>query len=175
MKFICVSCDTQMKLEETTGPVEGSLSVTFACPHCAHRTALLTNPSETQLVRALDVKIGGRSGSPEPMEFVRAMLASGQMGAMESTGDTAPSTAAEDSAASTELGTGSRCPFSAVANQAAEMATIPWEPSAERRLDRVPEFIRPMARQGIERFAAEHGYPRITEEIIEKVRDSFGL
>jgi hypothetical protein len=55
------------------------------------------------------------------------------------------------------------------------MASVPWDPSAERRLERVPEFIRPMARQGIERFAAEHGYPRITEEVIEKVRGSFGL
>ena len=35
MKFLCVSCNTQMKLEETTGPVEGSLSVSFACPRAA--------------------------------------------------------------------------------------------------------------------------------------------
>lgn len=175
MKFICVLCDTQMKLEETTAQVEGSLSITFTCPSCAHRTALLTNPWETQLVRALDVKIGGRSGSPEPMEFVRAMLAGGRMGALEGAGDAASPAAEEDSAASTELGTESRCPFSAVANRAAEMASVPWDPSAERRLERVPEFIRPMARQGIERFAAEHGYPRITEEVIEKVRGSFGL
>jgi hypothetical protein len=183
MKFICVLCDTQMKLEETTSQVEGSLSITFSCPSCAHRTALLTNPWETQLVRALDVKIGGRSGSPEPMEFVRAMLAGGRMGALEGAGDAASPAVEEDSAASaelsagasTELGTGSRCPFSAVANRAAEMASVSWDPSAERSLERVPEFIRPMARQGIERFAAEHGYPRITEEVIEKVRGSFGL
>lgn len=175
MKFICVLCNTQMKLEETTGPVDGSLTVTFTCPSCAHRTALLTNPWETQLVRALDVKIGGRSDSPEPWEFVKTMLASGRMGAVEDAGDAASPAAEEGSAASTELGTGSRCPFSAVANRATEMASVPWDPSAERRLERVPEFIRPMARQGIERFAAEHGYPRITEEVIEKVRDSFGL
>jgi hypothetical protein len=101
------------------------------------------------------------------MEFVRAMLAGGRMGTLEGAGDAA--------SPAVEEGSGSRCPFSAVANRAAEMATVSWDPSAERRLERVPEFIRPMARQGIERFAAEHGYSRITEEVIEKVRGSFGL
>jgi hypothetical protein len=102
------------------------------------------------------------------MEFVRAMLAGGRMGALEGAGDATSPAVEEGSGAS-------RCPFSAVANRAAEMASVSWDPSAERRLERVPEFIRPMARQGIERFAAEHGYPRVTEEVIEKVRDSFGL
>lgn len=165
MKFLCVSCDTQMKLEETTGPVEGSLSVTFACPSCAHRIALLTNPGETQLVRALDVKIGGRSSAPEPWEFVRTMLAAKREGALEGAGDVA----------AREEGAGPRCPFSAVANRAAEVASLTWDPSAEERLERVPDFIRPMARQGIERFAAERGYTRITEEVVDEVRGTLGF
>lgn len=179
MKFICVLCDAQMKLEETTGPVDGSLTVTFACPSCAHRTALLTNPWETQLVRSLDVKIGGRSSPPEPWEFVKAMLSTGREGATEGTG----TSATEDVGTSTDLATGAsiepvegpRCPFSAVANRATEMSSLQWEPSAEQRLERIPEFIRPMARHGIERFAAEHGYERITDDVIDKVRDTFGL
>ncbi|MGH7422238.1 MAG: PCP reductase family protein [Candidatus Methylomirabilales bacterium] len=199
MKFLCISCDTQMKLEETTGPVEGSLSVSFACPSCAHRIALLTNPGETQLVRALDVKIGGRSSPVEPWEFVRSMLAAKREGALEGTGDVAARE--EGSTPSTEpssrdfgepfdalraeplsrdaqaegLGAGPRCPFSAVANRAADAASLTWDPSAEERLERVPDFIRPMARQGIERFAAERGYTRITEEVIDEVRGTLGF
>jgi len=191
MKLLCVSCDTQMKLEETTGPVEGSLSVSFACPSCAHRIALLTNPGETQLVRALDVKIGGRSSPAEPWEFVRTMLAARgeDVGAREE-GSTASAEPAsrdfgETSASSVEslsrdaqaegLGAGPRCPFSAVANRAAEAASLTWDPSAEKRLERVPDFIRPMARQGIERFAAERGFTRITEEVIDEVRGTLGF
>lgn len=173
MKFVCVLCDTQMKLEETTGPVEGSLSVTFACPSCAHRIALLTNPEETQLVRALDVKIGGRSSAPEPWEFVRTMLAAKREGALEGTGDVAARE--EGSTASAELGAGPRCPFSAVANRAAEAASLTWDPAAEQRLERVPDFIRPMARQGIERFAVERGYERITEKVMDEARGVLGF
>lgn len=165
MKFVCVLCDTPMKLEETVGPVEGSLTVTFACPSCAHRIALLTNPWETQLVRALDVKIGGRSTPAEPWEFVRTMLAARREGALEGVGDVA----------TPEEGPGPRCPFSAVANRAAEAASLTWDPSAEERLERVPDFIRPMARQGIERFAVERGYTRITEEVIDEVRGTLGF
>jgi hypothetical protein len=217
MKFICVLCDAPMKLLETTGPVEGSLSVTFACPSCAHRIALLTNPWETQLVRALDVKIGGRSSAPEPWEFVRNMLTAlradsvagaGQPPAPPAEGDSAASSepsgrdlgdastsgSAETSASSVESLTveasveplsraaqaegpvaGPRCPFSAVANRAAEMSSVTWDPSAERRLGRLPDFVRPMARQGIERFAAERGYTRITEEVLDEVRGTLGF
>jgi len=198
MKFVCVLCDTPMKLEETVGPVEGSLTVTFACPSCAHRIALLTNPWETQLVRALDVKIGGRNTPPESWEFVKAMLAARREGALEGAGDVAAPE--EGSAASTEpssrdfgetsassveplsrdaqaegLGAGPRRPFSAVANRAAEAASLTWDPAAEQRLERVPDFIRPMARQGIERFAAERGFTRITEEVIDEVRGTLGF
>lgn len=168
MKLLCVSCDTQMKLEETTGPVEGSLSVSFACPSCAHRIALLTNPGETQLVRALDVKIGGRSSPAEPWEFVRTMLAArGEDVAAREKGSTAST--------GEGLSEGSRCPFSTVANRAAEMASLTWDPAAERRLERVPDFIRPMARQGIERFAVERGYERITEKVMDEARGVLGF
>ena len=166
MKFVCVLCDTPMKLEETVGPVEGSLSVTFACPSCAHRIALLTNPWETQLVRALDVKIGGRTDPAEPMGFVRAMLRPRPEGGLEGAGDAAPGAEADPAP---------RCPFSAMANLAAERPPLTWDPAAERRLERVPDFIRPMARQGIERFAAERGYLRITEDVMDEVRGELGL
>src|SRR5438309_7136402 len=61
MKFLCLDCDQPMKLHSTEGPEEGSLSVTFRCPECGFRVAMLTNPFETQMVRSLGVKVGGRT------------------------------------------------------------------------------------------------------------------
>jgi hypothetical protein len=52
---------------------------------------------------------------------------------------------------------------------------VVWSPEAEQRLQRVPEFIRPMARQGIERFAADRGYQRITEDVMDEARGALGL
>lgn len=67
MKFLCLDCDEAMKLHSTTGPDEGSLTVTFRCPECGFRVAMLTNPFETQLVQSLGVKIGTEgSGCPFP-------------------------------------------------------------------------------------------------------------
>src|SRR3990172_2561713 len=65
MKFLCVPCDEAMTLAGTEGPEEGPLTVIFACPRCPNKVAMLTNPLETQLVRALDVRLGGL-GAPAP-------------------------------------------------------------------------------------------------------------
>jgi len=54
-------------------------------------------------------------------------------------------------------------------------AQIAWSPEAERRIERVPEFIRPMVRLGIEQFAATRGYRRITEEVMEEARGALGM
>src|SRR5437016_6187152 len=75
MKFLCLDCDQPMKLHETAGPDEGSLTVTFRCPECGFRVAMLTNPFETQMVRSLGVKVGGQTVPPEPFEHVRSSLA----------------------------------------------------------------------------------------------------
>ncbi len=182
MKFLCVPCDEAMKLERVERPDDGSLSVVFACAACGSRVAMLTNPMETQLVRALDVRIGGRPSPVEPMEFVRSMLASGR--------DAGPDAVSPSAAPS-------GCPFSAVANLAAQRpdavgetesgdrdAGSPdcrvspgctWSPEAERRLERIPEFIRPMVRRGIEQFAAGRGYRRITEDVMQEARGALGM
>lgn len=192
MKFLCVRCDEAMKLERVEEPEDGSLSVVFACAACGNRMAMLTNPWETQLVRALDVRIGGRSSPAEPMEFVRSMLAS--------RGEAGPDAASPSTPASGGSPP-SRCPFSAMANLAAERPgadgepgnrgtgesghserapgspdyQIAWSPEAARRLERIPEFIRPMARQGVEQFAAERGYRRITEDVMDEARGALGM
>src|SRR2546429_367489 len=70
MKFLCLDCDEPMKLHSTEGPDEGSLSVTFRCPECGFRVAMLTNPFETQMVRSLGVKVGGAT-PPAPFEHAR--------------------------------------------------------------------------------------------------------
>jgi hypothetical protein len=58
MKFLCVPCDTPMRLEGQRGD-GGAVSLTYACPACGYEFAMLTNPMETQLVASLGVKLGG--------------------------------------------------------------------------------------------------------------------
>ncbi len=87
MKFLCVGCDELMRFHSVEGPEEGSVSVTFGCPGCRNRVALLTNPVETQLVRALGVKIGGRAVPPEPLEVISTTLGLQREGALEAAGE----------------------------------------------------------------------------------------
>src|SRR5215207_5275190 len=58
MKFLCVPCDSPMKLQAVAPPQGGSLSVVYSCPECGYEMAMLTNPYETQLVQSLGVRIG---------------------------------------------------------------------------------------------------------------------
>ncbi|MBI4279397.1 MAG: PCP reductase family protein [Armatimonadetes bacterium] len=45
-----------------------------------------------------------------------------------------------------------------------------WTAEASQRLERVPEFVRPMARQAIERYATEQGYREITVRVVDEAR-----
>ncbi len=153
MKFLCVPCNTPMKLIETRPPDRGSISLVYSCPECAYEFAMLTNPFETQIVGSLGVKVGPQAGT---------------------------SAATTDTA---EQG-GSKCPFSGMVQQmtgatdapsAPPDAEVPWTPGAEQRLAGVPEFVRPMARTGIERFARERGYPRVDERVLDEAREFFGM
>ena len=171
MKFLCLDCDAAMKLHSTEGPDEGSLNVTFRCPECGFRVAMLTNPFETQMVRSLGVKVGGRTVPPEPFEHLRSTLASPRADAFES----APGAAG----AGGEAGPG--CPFAAAfageggATAVPASSGISWENAAEARLERIPSFIRAMARRSIERFAEEKGYATITEQVMDEARAVFGM
>src|SRR5882762_5266498 len=142
MKFLCLDCDQPMKLHSTEGPEEGSLSVTFRCPECGFRVAMLTNPFET----------------------LRSTMAGARPDAFEGTGET-----------------GGSCPFAATLGGAeaapptAEPAAVTWEPAAAARLERIPGFIRPMAKRSIERFAAEHGHATVTERVMDEARAVFGM
>jgi hypothetical protein len=46
---------------------------------------------------------------------------------------------------------------------------------AEARLANIPEFVRPMARTGIERFARDRGCLEVDEKILDAARDFFGM
>ena len=62
MKFLCVPCDSPMKLQTVGPPDRGSLSVVYACPECGYEMAMLTNAYETQVVQSLGVRIGPPTG-----------------------------------------------------------------------------------------------------------------
>jgi hypothetical protein len=64
-----------MKFEEATSAEEESMSITSFCPKCGNRTSLLTNPGETQLLRALNAWTGGQILMAELMEMARGTLA----------------------------------------------------------------------------------------------------
>jgi hypothetical protein len=140
MKFLCVPCDSPMKLQTVGPPERGSLAVVYSCPECGYEMAMLTNPYETQVVQSLGVRIG-----PEKPE--------------------------------------TKCPFSAMIpgmedaqpGQAGEPIPVRWTSAAEARLANIPEFVRPMARTGIERFAQERGALEVDEKILDAARDFFGM
>jgi Proto-chlorophyllide reductase 57 kD subunit len=61
MKFLCVPCDSPMKLQTVDPPERGSLSIVYACPECGYEIAMLTNAYETQVVQSLGVQIGPKA------------------------------------------------------------------------------------------------------------------
>jgi hypothetical protein len=136
-----------MKLESVGPPERGSLAVVYSCPECGYEIAMLTNSFETQMVQSLGVRIG-----PE----------------------------VQPGASSTS---GGRCPFStmipggeaSVDRAPAEANPVRWTAAAEARLANIPEFVRPMARTGIERFARERGMLEVDEQILDAARDFFGM
>lgn len=175
MKFLCIACDQAMRLAGTAGPNADSLTVTFSCPGCGHRIAMLTNPWETQLVRTLGVKVGSASAeAPAPFASVRAGLARQRDAALEAGPAGSDREAAAPSAATATEGPG--CPFAAMIGSAGtDAAAVPWTAEAESRLERIPTFIRPMARQAIERFARERGHTAVDAQVMDQARDFMGM
>ena len=147
MKFLCVPCDTPMKLETVAPPDRGSLSVLYSCPECGYEIAMLTNAYETQVVQSLGVRIG-------------------------------PAT---DGAAATA--SGGKCPFPGMVpssegtgeHRADEPAPVRWTAAAEARLANIPEFVRPMAKTGIEKFARDKGTLEVDETTLDEAREFFGM
>src|SRR5687767_7518095 len=146
MKFLCVPCDSPMKLQTVGPPERGSLSIVYSCPECGYEMAMLTNAYETQVVQSLGVRIG-------------------------------PAGAAVGAAGTAAKAEG-KCPFSGMIPgtdeaRPGEPAPVRWTSAAEARLANIPEFVRPMARTGIERFAREKGVLEVDEKILDAARDFF--
>lgn len=140
MKFLCIVCDTPMKLERAEPPDDhGSLTAVFECPDCFHQIAMLTNAMETQAVTSLGIAIGPGAG---------------------------------------ERAEQGGCPFAGMVKAMegeADDGAIRWTAGALARLDNIPEFIRPMAKQGVEQFARDHGHAEVSEAVMDEARGQFGV
>jgi DNA-directed RNA polymerase subunit RPC12/RpoP len=165
MKFLCLDCDEPMKLHTAEDPHDDSLTVVFRCPECGFRVAMLTNPFETQLVRSLGVKVGGRTVPAAPFEHLRASMAGARPDAFAGS----PNKGGE--------ATGPGCPFAAMVNEGAGAMSpaVAWTTEAEERLERVPAFIRPMARKAIERYAESKGHTSINGAVMDEARGVMGM
>lgn len=94
MKILCVPCDEPMQIRENPAAAgAGSLSVVFRCGRCGHETAMLTNAGETQMVRALGVRIGPAdvpAAPAAPLAHLRGSLAEVRPEAVQAGGEGEP-------------------------------------------------------------------------------------
>ena len=146
MKFLCVPCDSPMKLQSVGPPDRGSLSVVYTCPECGYEMAMLTNAYETQVVQSLGVRIGPERGGTTPASDAGCPFA-GMIPGHDGGRD----------------------------RQHAEAPPVRWTDAAEARLANIPSFVRPMARTGIEQFARERGATEVDETILDAAREFFGM
>lgn len=52
---------------------------------------------------------------------------------------------------------------------------VSWDVDAEATLSNIPDFARPMAKAGIERYATQNGYKSITKEVMAEARKVYGM
>ena len=123
MKFLCVPCDSPMKLQSIDPPEGGSLSVVYSCPECGYEMAMLTNPFETQLVQSLGVRIGPDASSTEG---TRAAGTSCPFAAMMPAVEGAPPTRPESQSRSGGL------PAPKLGSRTFPSSSAPWRGPASR-------------------------------------------
>ncbi len=73
-----------------------------------------------------------------------------------------------------------KCPFPGVMQEMGVSldgsgAAFAWTSEATERLANIPEFARPMAKTGIEKFAKDRGLAQIDVDVLEQARDFFGM
>ncbi len=61
------------------------------------------------------------------------------------------------------------------AGPGASSAGVPWTAEASSRLENIPEFVRPMAKTGIEKFALERGFAQVDAQVLDQAKDFFGM
>jgi hypothetical protein len=158
MKFLCIPCDSPMKLQTVGPPERGSLSVVYSCPECGYEIAMLTNAYETQVVQSLGVRIGPGTAEEASSPSGTGCPFTAMMPAAEGAFETRPFDPAQGRP-----------------GQAGEPVPVRWTAAAEARLANIPAFVRPMARTGIERFARERGAFEVDEKILDAAREFFGM
>ena len=156
MKFLCVPCDSPMKMQAVGPPERGSLSVVYSCPECGYEMAMLTNPFETQLVQSLGVRIGP---------------------------DRAEASAKAGPASSTDSRAGTKCPFAAMipATDGREQTSTGQAgpcggPIRRRSQPREHSRVRPSHGANRHReIRRERGSSEVDEKILDDARDFFGM
>ena len=73
-----------------------------------------------------------------------------------------------------------KCPFSGMVAAAADPAAPPedgvrWTAEASARMQAIPDFVRPMAKTGIEKFAKDSGHAEITVAVLDEAKSRFGM
>jgi len=184
MKFVCMKCESFMGFEKVQTPGEQSLGVTFSCPTCEMKVAMVTNPGETAMVQALGVKLGGRTAPATPMEHTRENLRE----APETVSNPAtPSATAQQEMlkAETEKSENAEaggCPFSSMVAQMQGGAATPdekqteitWTPEALDRIEKVPSFMRPMIQMGVDSYARKNNISTVTLEVMDASKNDPG-
>lgn len=182
MKFVCRRCEAFMLFDEVEGVREDSLGVTFGCPQCGARIAMVTNAGETQMVRALGVQLGGRSEAPQPLELTRQSLSSGPPPRTSEEPRKSPAESLKDSMgkcpfANALAGMGAKeagaSPAAGKPPQPSDPAQIRWSPEAEERLKKVPDFVRPFARTMIEELARQRGSDVVDGSLMDSAKEKF--
>ncbi len=180
MKFLCIACDEPMKITRADPPDNGgSIAAVFACPSCSHQIAMLTNAHETQMVQSLGVKIGPGTTSRSRPSGATTNAATPVAEPMAAGAEVVGESAAERAEAG-------GCPFAGMIGEMEAQKndgsprrsandTLTWTPEAEARLQNIPEFVRPMAKQGIEHYAKSNGHAVVDDSVMEEARGRFGM
>ncbi len=174
MKFLCRECDKAMKFKESEAPDQGSVTAIFECPDCFSEIAMYLNPWETQMLKSLDVQLGGKDGAAQPMQMIRSFLSEKKDKGVVAD-ELVQSSAVAESSGSEE---GGKCPFSSIVSEAfqePEATDLVWTEEALERLNRIPTFIQSMAKAGIEEFAREEGHSEITGQVMDAARGNLGM
>ena len=148
MKFLCLKCDEQMRFKERDVPGDGTFAAAFTCPRCGWNIAMLANPFETQLVRSMGEKIGGRpldEQLAQPLGLVRSTVR------------------------------GREDAFEEERVQHGTIRRPTWTAEARDRLARVPNFARGMVKKIYNEYAMERGISEITPEVMNRARNELGL
>jgi len=157
MKFLCLTCDTQMNVAENRRQREdGTLAIVLECPECFGQIGMLTNPMETRMLDALDVSVcpvGGKN---------RAAEAAAAHAPTVSTATAAPAA--------------SKCPVAGMSDAfTSDGPALEWSDAAQRRLANLPSFVRPMIQAGIESYARKNGRALVDDAVMDEARTVMGM